>query len=120
LPGQLGYGITPVSAAGVGMTSGSTTNIVSSGTLTNGTWLIIAYGTISGTSLPGQVYLWIGDNSNTYVNRKTEGQTYLGATQSYVATISYVGTGTGPFLLVGQSNGSIATGAGTIYCTRIA
>ena len=99
---------------------GSTSNIVSSGTLTYGTWLIIAYGSIAGTSSPGQVYLWIGDNSNVYANRKTEGQTYLAAGQTYVATISYVGTGTGPFLLVAQANGSTATGAGTIYCTRIA
>ena len=76
------------------MSAGGTATILSSGTLTNGTWLIICTVVISGTSASGQVYAWIGDNSNVYANRKTEGQIFLGSGQSYVTTLSYVGTGT--------------------------
>ena len=99
---------------------GMNVQIASSGTLTNGTWLIISIISITGTSAAGQAYVWIGDNSIVYAARKSESQTYLGTGQGYVATVSYVGTGTGPFLAVGQANGSTATGAAIIYCTRLA
>jgi len=102
------------------MSIGATTQIASSGTLTYGTWLIIGYVGIAGTNSAGQVYTWIGDNTVVYASRKTEGQMYLGSGNAYVTTLSYVGTSTGPFLLVAQANGSTATGSGTIYCTRIA
>jgi len=102
------------------MAMGMNVQIASSGTLTNGTWLIIGTISILGTNAPGQIYMWIGDNSIVYAARKTEAQTYLQSGQAFVATVSYVGTGTGPFLLVGQANGSTASGAATIYCTRLA
>ena len=94
--------------------------IATTGTLTSGTWLITGYVAISGTSANGQVYMWIGDNSIAYTSRKTEYQIFLNSGDGTVATLSYVGTGTGPFLLVAQSNGSTATGSSSLYCTRLA
>jgi len=120
LSGHLGYSITPVPATNVSMNIGETTQIVSSGTLTYGTWLIIGYVSITGTTVAGTVYAWIGDNTVLYANRKTECQMILGSGDPFVSTLSYVGTGTGPFLLVAQANGSNSTGEGKIYCTRIA
>jgi hypothetical protein len=102
------------------MASGMNVQIASSGTLTNGTWLIISTISILGTTLSGQIYIWIGDNSIVYANRKSEFQTFLGSGQAIVATVSYVGTGTGPFLAVAQANGSAATGSAIINCTRLA
>jgi len=102
------------------MTAGNNVTITSSGTLTNGTWLVIGQIGIGGSTVSGQMYQWIGDNSNAYANRKAESQMLVAAGNSYVTTISAVITGTGPFLLCGQSNASATLGAGTINCTRIA
>ena len=99
---------------------GTNIQIASTGTLTNGTWLIIGYVSITGTTAPGTMYAWIGDNSIAYVLRKTESQQYITSGNPFVSTLSYVGTGTGPFLLVAQANASASIGGGTIYCTRIA
>ena len=96
------------------------TTIVSSGTLSSGTWLIIGTIIISGTTANGQTYAWIGDNSNAYATRKVEAQDFLLPGNGFGTTISYVGTGVGPFLLCAQSNGSAASGSGTIFCTRLA
>jgi hypothetical protein len=115
---QLGYSITPVVVAT--SNTGGTLTLATTGTLPYGIWLVIGYVNMGGaTASSGQAYIWIGDNTNVYTSKKVASESYLTATNFYSSTISYVGTGTGPFLLVGQLNATGGSFGGTLYCTRI-
>jgi hypothetical protein len=114
----LGYSITPVTGV-LNLTANVNTTIASTGTLPSGTWLIIATCTVGG-GVAGNTYIWIGDNSNAYASNKVIAESPLLGGQFFSATLSYVGTGTGPFLLAAQFSNTGANANGRLYCTRLA
>jgi len=100
--------------------TGGTITLASTGTLPSGTWLITGKCTVGGATSNGQAYVWIGDNTNVYASNKAISESQVIAGQFFGTTISYVGSGIGPFLLVGQLNATGGTFSGILYCTRIA